>query len=382
MNFFTPNSAELGEFGLVDVHESARGGPEIHSAKAHRCVDKVKAKGHDESSAWAICTSSIGKAGVYTRGHGGSASPKRKVHEAIEAKRKQPMMDDEDTEDMPDDEAGEGENGGCDCKKCMQKRMMKEMEAVIAEEEARAVREVKKCKKGYYQTPMKEMAFSKAKAGSGGRFKACVAAKSKQKGVRDPAAVCAAIGRAKFGNKRFAALSHHEAAFSSAPAGSGGRFAACEASGKSAALCAYIGRRKFGNKGFARLSAKGRRAAESDPFDRQLPVLEVNHCHGPGKGHPCNSEGSKSDYSHWDMPVTSVTVNGREHPVHALPHYTTPYYYSKAHGGSSQHFPKLSQLKRHIAKVENRRRAQTNYSMGALNTLYRNTVVDKLILHR
>ena len=57
-------------------------GPEIHSAKAHRCVDKVQAKGHSESSAWAICTTSIGKEGVYAQGHGGSARAKRKVHEA------------------------------------------------------------------------------------------------------------------------------------------------------------------------------------------------------------------------------------------------------------------------------------------------------------
>ena len=230
MNFL-PNSGETGEFGLVDVRESPRGGPEIHSAKAHRCVDKVKAKGHDESSAWAICTASIGKRGVYAKGHGGNANPKSAINEAIEAKRKMPMMDDEDTEAMPDDESGEGEDtGSCDCKKCMRKRMMAEMDAVIEEEEAAAVREVKKCKKGYYQKPMKEKAFS------------------------------------------------------SAPAGEGGRFAACVASGKSKALCAYIGRRKFGNAGMARLSAKGRRAAEA-------LLEEVNHCHGSGKGHPCEGEG-------------------------------------------------------------------------------------------
>jgi hypothetical protein len=57
------------------VAESRRG-PEIHSAKAHRCVDKVTAKG-GAVEPWAVCTSSIGKAGVYTKGHGGSASPKR-----------------------------------------------------------------------------------------------------------------------------------------------------------------------------------------------------------------------------------------------------------------------------------------------------------------
>lgn len=106
-----------------------RGGPEIHSAKAHRCVDKVKAKGHDESSAWAICTSSIGKRGVFAKGHGGNANPKKKVSE-----------------------------------------------------------------KG----------------------------------------------------------------FSNDPPGSGGRFAACRASGKSAALCANIGRRKYGAKRMAQWAARGR----------------------------------------------------------------------------------------------------------------------------
>lgn len=56
-------------------------GPERHSAKAHRCVDQVRAKGHGESSAWAICTTSIGKRGVYAKGHGGNANPKGKVKE-------------------------------------------------------------------------------------------------------------------------------------------------------------------------------------------------------------------------------------------------------------------------------------------------------------
>lgn len=70
--FTTPDSGTLDAFG------EARKGPEIHSDKAHRCVDKVGRKGHSTSSSWAICTSSIGKEGVYARGHGGSASPKRK----------------------------------------------------------------------------------------------------------------------------------------------------------------------------------------------------------------------------------------------------------------------------------------------------------------
>jgi len=51
---------------------------EIHSAKAHRCVDQVRGKGHPESNSWAICTASIGKRGVYSKGHGGNANPKPK----------------------------------------------------------------------------------------------------------------------------------------------------------------------------------------------------------------------------------------------------------------------------------------------------------------
>lgn len=57
--------------------------PEIHSAKAHRCVDKVRAKGHSESSAWAICTASMGKDAVYAKGHGGRATPKRRTRESL-----------------------------------------------------------------------------------------------------------------------------------------------------------------------------------------------------------------------------------------------------------------------------------------------------------
>jgi hypothetical protein len=83
MRFF-PDSAGRSEPSNAaprtrPVHEKK--GPEIHSAKAHRCVDKVMAKGHPESSAWAICTSSIGAEGVYAKGHGGSARPKRKIRE-------------------------------------------------------------------------------------------------------------------------------------------------------------------------------------------------------------------------------------------------------------------------------------------------------------
>lgn len=102
-----PNSAGFGEPGLFEDPPPSRPvrecdasgecascrkkrlkkmrekkGGEIHSAKAHRCVDKVQAKGHDESSAWAICNTSVGKSGMYAKGHGGNASPKRKVKES------------------------------------------------------------------------------------------------------------------------------------------------------------------------------------------------------------------------------------------------------------------------------------------------------------
>lgn len=45
------------------------------------------------------------------------------------------------------------------------------------------------------------------KLGSGQRFKA-LSSKLAGKGVRDPNALAAAIGRKKYGRKRFAALSH------------------------------------------------------------------------------------------------------------------------------------------------------------------------------
>lgn len=50
---------------------------EIHSAKWHRCVDKVAQRGGGYNE-YAVCTASIGKAGSFAKGHGGSAAPKRK----------------------------------------------------------------------------------------------------------------------------------------------------------------------------------------------------------------------------------------------------------------------------------------------------------------
>jgi len=71
-----------GKKVVVTIATEAHG--EIHSAKAHRCVDEVGAKGGVDEP-WAVCTASIGKAGVYAKGHGGSASPKRKVRETDRA---------------------------------------------------------------------------------------------------------------------------------------------------------------------------------------------------------------------------------------------------------------------------------------------------------
>lgn len=44
--------------------------------------------------------------------------------------------------------------------------------------------------------------------------------------------------------------------------GSGGRFAALVASGKSPALAAFIGRKKWGGKRMAKLAAGGRKRAQ------------------------------------------------------------------------------------------------------------------------
>ena len=45
----------------------------------------------------------------------------------------------------------------------------------------------------------------KGKLGSGQRFRACVR-KMRSQGAKDPEAVCASIGRKKYGKKRFAQL--------------------------------------------------------------------------------------------------------------------------------------------------------------------------------
>lgn len=46
----------------------------------------------------------------------------------------------------------------------------------------------------------------KPKLGSGGRFKACVSKVSKRKGVKDAKAICASIGRKKYGAKKMAQM--------------------------------------------------------------------------------------------------------------------------------------------------------------------------------
>ena len=47
---------------------------------------------------------------------------------------------------------------------------------------------------------------SKAKAGSGGRFKALTKKLGKKKGIKDPKALAASLGRAKFGKKKFQSM--------------------------------------------------------------------------------------------------------------------------------------------------------------------------------
>lgn len=50
-------------------------------------------------------------------------------------------------------------------------------------------------------------ADDKARLGSGGRFAALKAALANRPGVENPAALAAAIGRKKYGKKRFAKMS-------------------------------------------------------------------------------------------------------------------------------------------------------------------------------
>ena len=120
------------------------------------------------------------------------------------------------------------------------------------------------------------------------------------------------------------------------------------------------------------------------------PVTEVNHCHGPGRGHPCGpgegkGEGSKASdfYSADEMavgtpgfvpkaaapaaPVAKKTKHAMTYPeggrgsspqhfgtyrgmeIHTLPSYTTPYYFVNAPGfGSMQHHTSLARIKRQI----------------------------------
>lgn len=52
-------------------------------------------------------------------------------------------------------------------------------------------------------------ALSSAPLGSGGRFQALKEKLGRRKGVHNPGALAAWIGRRKYGAKRFAALSHH-----------------------------------------------------------------------------------------------------------------------------------------------------------------------------
>lgn len=49
--------------------------------------------------------------------------------------------------------------------------------------------------------------MAKPKLGSGARFKALEGSLSKEKGIKNPAALAASIGRNKYGAKKFAGLS-------------------------------------------------------------------------------------------------------------------------------------------------------------------------------
>ena len=51
------------------------------------------------------------------------------------------------------------------------------------------------------------MAKKKAKLGTGARFRALKKKLKKKKGIKDPAALAAFIGRKKYGRKKFAKLS-------------------------------------------------------------------------------------------------------------------------------------------------------------------------------
>ena len=59
---------------------------------------------------------------------------------------------------------------------------------------------------------------SKAKPGKGGRFKVLEGKLDKEKGVKNPGALAAAIGRAKFGKKKFQAMAKKGASSCSADA--------------------------------------------------------------------------------------------------------------------------------------------------------------------
>lgn len=140
----------------------------------------------------------------------------------------------------------------------------------------------------------------------------------------------------------------------------------------------------------------------------EASTVEVNHCHGPGKGHPCDGGGldpvsqksadramgatlarrqimthdapgfsagkgvKATDYLpsyQKDKPVKpKVIYHGgggpkgsgphhiatyRDMPIHTLPGYTTPYYYVDAPGfGTMQHSPSFQRIKNQIDRYK------------------------------
>ena len=275
-----PNSDRLPD---PDNFVERKSHGEIHSAKAHDCVGDVKKKGHDEASAWAICTASMGKDKVYAKGHGGSATPKRKG-QVEEAKR------------------------GCsDCPKSDCPMRGKMQEARLTAKQRAALPSSAFADPKNRRFPITDKAHARAALAyqryAGPTVRKRIKAKAKKKGVGK------ARERAVF--ESFGSLFEQE-----------------------------LGRR----------------------------LHEVNHCHGTGtKGHPC--DGASEHAAHMkalsdreaaagNPHITDMEVNGKVYPIHAMGHYTTPYYFSPAHGGSVNHFPLLKQLKSHMKRYEAKKARQ------------------------
>jgi hypothetical protein len=170
------------------------------------------------------------------------------------------------------------------------------------------------------------------------------------------------------------------------------------------AICtSSLGRSGTFKKGFRKKKAAEHAAASLDhEFDTIVreaargafseasggyPVLEVNNCHGPGRGHPCtggagtgvqmelplgkSAVGKKaaaapagaspkkaaSPKVEWVAPGAGrgpnhvATYRGME--IHTLPSYTTPYYFVNAPGfGTMEHSASLGRIKNQINRFK------------------------------